>query len=470
MYKENFNLFSDKRILITGGTGSFGKTICKHFLELGINELRIFSRDEKKQDEMRQDFLDDRLSFYIGDIRDYDSIYEACNNVDYIFHAAALKQVPSCEFYPIEAVKTNIIGTENLLKSAIRNGIQKVVLLSTDKAVYPINSMGLTKAMMEKLMLSKSLIAQESHTIFCATRYGNVIGSRGSVIPLFINQIKRNKEITITNPNMTRFMMTLEDAVELVFYAFKEASKGDIFIQKAPACSILNLVDALKDLFSYNQPINIIGTRHGEKLYESLVSKEEKARALDMGKYFRIPPDNRDLNYNKYFIEGNMEIINRILNKDFTPIISNIKKLSNENLIFFYPASLYEHKNHRNLFEAIKLLERNSIKKFKLILTIKESDLEIFSIKNRSNILCIGEVEYLDLLKIYKFVDFLLFPSISESLGLPLLEAKQNNIKIIASNLEYVFDICNPAFVFNPYDSKEIYEKLNIVLKGSKKS
>ncbi len=310
MYKKNFNLFTNKKVLITGGTGSFGKTICKHFLELEIDELRIFSRDEKKQDEMRQDFLDDRLSFYIGDIRDYDSIYEASSNVDYIFHAAALKQVPSCEFHPMEAIKTNVIGTENLLKSAVRNEIKKVVLLSTDKAVYPINSMGLTKAMMEKLMLSKSLINQESQTIFCATRYGNVIGSRGSVIPLFINQIKNNKAITITNPNMTRFMMTLDDAVELVFYAFKEASKGDIFIQKAPACSILNLVDALKDLFSYDKPNKVIGTRHGEKLYESLISSEEKARALEIGEYFRIPPDNRDLNYSKYFFEGNMDISN----------------------------------------------------------------------------------------------------------------------------------------------------------------
>lgn len=308
MNKNDLNLFKGKKVLITGGTGSFGKTICKHFLNQDDIQLRIFSRDEEKQDKMRQEFSDKRLNFYIGDIRDYDSIYEACYEVDFVFHAAALKQVPSCEFYPIEAVKTNIIGTENLIKSSIAQGIKKVVLLSTDKAVYPINSMGLTKAMMEKLMLSKSLLYGKSKTILCATRYGNVMGSRGSVIPLFINQIKNKKSITITNPKMTRFMMSLDDAVDLVIHAFKEASHGDIFVQKAPACSLIDLVTALKKLFSYTKPDKIMGTRHGEKLYESLISKEEMARSIEEGKFYRLPPDNRDLNYEKFFNEGNIEI------------------------------------------------------------------------------------------------------------------------------------------------------------------
>ena len=308
MNKNDLNLFKGKKVLITGGTGSFGKTICRHFLSQDDIQIRIFSRDEKKQDEMRQEFSNKRLSFYIGDIRNYDSVYESCYDVDYIFHAAALKQVPSCEFHPIEAVKTNILGTENLLKASIAQEIKKVVLLSTDKAVYPINSMGLTKAMMEKIMLSKSLLFKECKTIFCATRYGNVMGSRGSVIPLFVNQIKNNKSITITNPRMTRFMMTLDDAVELVIHAFKEASQGDLFVQKAPACTLIDLVSALKQIFSYEKSDKIMGTRHGEKLYESLISKEEMARSYEEGKFFRIPPDNRDLNYEKYFIEGNKEI------------------------------------------------------------------------------------------------------------------------------------------------------------------
>ncbi len=310
MNKNDFNLFKGKKVLITGGTGSFGKTICKHFLKQDDIELRIFSRDEKKQDEMRQYFSDRRLSFYIGDIRNFDSIYEACYEVDYVFHAAALKQVPSCEFYPIEAVKTNVLGTENLLKASISQQIKKVVLLSTDKAVYPINSMGLTKSMMEKIMLSKSLFFKDSKTIFCATRYGNVMGSRGSVIPLFVNQIKNNKSITITNPFMTRFMMTLDDAVDLVMHAFNEASQGNIFVQKAPACTLIDLVKALKQIFSYSRADTIMGTRHGEKLYESLISKEEMARSSEEGKFFRIPPDNRDLNYDKYFNKGNKEIAN----------------------------------------------------------------------------------------------------------------------------------------------------------------
>ena len=308
MLKEDLQLFNNKKVLITGGTGSFGSTVCKHFLKQGVEQIKIFSRDEKKQEEMRRKFSDERLCFYIGDVRDYESISEACHNVDYAFHAAALKQVPSCEFHPIEAVKTNIIGTENLLKASISMGISKVVLLSTDKAVYPINSMGLTKAMMEKIMLSKSLISKGINTTFCATRYGNVMASRGSVIPLFVDQIKNNKNITITNPHMTRFMMSLDDAVELVIYAFKNSSKGDIFVQKAPACSLIDLVTALKQIFSFTKPNKIIGTRHGEKLFESLLSKEEMARSIEEGKFYRIPPDNRNLNYDKYFIEGKEEI------------------------------------------------------------------------------------------------------------------------------------------------------------------
>tara|TARA_A100001388_G_C28771060_1_gene503848 strand:- start:2161 stop:3192 length:1032 start_codon:yes stop_codon:yes gene_type:complete len=328
MNKKDFGLFANKKILITGGTGSFGSTVCKHFLKHDVKEIRVFSRDEKKQDEMRQNFSDHRLCFYIGDVRDYQSILEACNNVDYVFHAAALKQVPSCEFYPMEAVKTNIIGTENLLKASLSEGIRKVVLLSTDKAVYPINSMGLTKAMMEKIMLSKSLLFKDSNTKLCATRYGNVMCSRGSVIPLFVKQIKNNKNITITNPNMTRFMMTLDDAVELVIYAFKEASNGDIFVQKAPACTLIDLVTALKKIFSYKKENKIIGTRHGEKLFESLLSREEIARSIEEGKFYRLPPDNRDINYDKYFIEGNNKISNF---NDYTS--HNTKRLNVDEII-----------------------------------------------------------------------------------------------------------------------------------------
>ena len=308
MKKKENNLLKEKNILITGGTGSFGQTVCKYFLNNGVNQIKIFSRDEKKQDEMRYKFSDNRIIFTIGDIRNYESIYEACYEVDYVFHAAALKQVPSCEFYPMEAVKTNIIGTENLLKSAISHEISKVVLLSTDKAVYPINSMGLTKAIMEKIMLSKSILFKQSKTTFCATRYGNVMGSRGSVIPLFINQIKNNQNITITNPKMTRFIMSLDDAVELVNHAFQFASKGDIFVQKSPACTLQDLATALKELFSYTKPDKIIGTRHGEKLYESLLSKEEMSRSIEEGRYFRLVPDDRDLNYNKYFTEGDENV------------------------------------------------------------------------------------------------------------------------------------------------------------------
>ena len=292
-----------KKFLITGGTGSFGNTVCDYLLKKDIKEIRIFSRDENKQDQMRKRIKDQRVSFFIGDIRDYHAIDESCYDIDYIFHAAALKQVPSCEFHPLEAVKTNILGTENLLKASIRNGVKKVVLLSTDKAVYPINAMGLSKAMMEKLMLSKSII-NNKNTSFCATRYGNVMCSRGSVIPLFVNQIKNNNPITITDPNMTRYLMSLDESVDLVMYAFSEGISGDIFVQKSAACTLRDLVIALKQIFNYEKENCLIGTRHGEKLYESLLSREEMARSQDLGRFYRLPSDNRDINYEKYFEEG----------------------------------------------------------------------------------------------------------------------------------------------------------------------
>lgn len=294
---------SGKRFLITGGTGSFGTTVCEYLLKNDVKEVRIFSRDENKQYRMRRRIKNEKVNFFIGDIRDYDSVLQACKNIDFVFHAAALKQVPSCEFYPLEAVKTNIIGTENLLNAAIKSDIKKVVLLSTDKAVYPINTMGLSKAIMEKLMLAKSL-SNINGTVFCATRYGNVMCSRGSVIPLFINQIINEKPLTITDPYMTRFLMTLEESVNLVMHAFERGSAGDIFVQKSPACTLIDLADALKNIFNYKKDNLIIGTRHGEKLYESLLSREEMARVEDHGKFFRLPPDNRDLDYEKYFNEG----------------------------------------------------------------------------------------------------------------------------------------------------------------------
>ena len=293
----------DKQFLITGGTGSFGRTLCNYLLKNKVKSIKIFSRDENKQYQMRREINDSRVNFFIGDIRNPESILEACNDMDYVFHAAALKQVPSCEFYPLEAVKTNIIGTENLLKAAISSKIRKVVLLSTDKAVYPINAMGISKAMMEKLMLSKALM-NNNKTIFCATRYGNVMCSRGSVIPLFVNQIKNNKPLTITDPEMTRYLMTLDESVDLVMHAFLEGSQGDIFVQKSSACTLQNLVIALKEIFNYEKEIVIIGTRHGEKLYESLLSREEMARVDDLGKFYRLPSDNRSLNYDKFFKEG----------------------------------------------------------------------------------------------------------------------------------------------------------------------
>lgn len=297
--------FKDQTLLITGGTGSFGNAVLNRFLKTDIKEIRIFSRDEKKQDDLRKKYKSDKLKFYIGDVRDYNSIAGACRGVDYIFHAAALKQVPSCEFHPMEAVKTNILGTENVLEAAIQSGVKKVVCLSTDKAVYPINAMGISKAMMEKVMIAKSRQVSQHKIVISGTRYGNVMASRGSVIPLFVDQIAANQEITITDPQMTRFMMTLEDAVDLVLYAFKYAKNGDIFVQKAPAATVEVLAKALFELLKKpNHPIKVIGTRHGEKLYETLLSREEMVSAEDLGEYFRIPPDLRDLNYSKYVDQG----------------------------------------------------------------------------------------------------------------------------------------------------------------------
>lgn len=300
-------MFTDKTLLITGGTGSFGNAVLRRFLNTGLRELRILSRDEKKQDDIRRRHLDPKLKFYIGDVRDYQSVLNAVRGVDYIFHAAALKQVPSCEFHPLEAVKTNVLGTENVVEAAISSGVKRVICLSTDKAVYPINAMGISKAMMEKVAVAKSRTSSE--TVICATRYGNVMASRGSVIPLFVDQIRSGQPITITDPNMTRFMMTLDDAVDLVLYAFENGRPGDIFVQKAPAATIATLVEAIKGLLKVpGHPVNVIGTRHGEKLYEVLLSREEMAAAEDLGDYYRVPPDLRDLNYGKFVEQGEIRI------------------------------------------------------------------------------------------------------------------------------------------------------------------
>lgn len=296
--------FSSKKLLITGGTGSFGKTILNRFVDSDLQEIRVFSRDEKKQDDLRKQINNPKVTFYIGDVRDPRSVDNAMCNIDYVFHAAALKQVPSCEFFPMEAVKTNVLGTENVLEAAIRHKVKKVICLSTDKAVYPINAMGMTKAVMEKVMVARSRNIEEPETILCGTRYGNVMASRGSVIPLFIEQIKEGKPLTITNPEMTRFMMTLDDAVDLVLYAFENGKQGDIFVQKAPAATIEILAKALLCIYNSKREVNIIGTRHGEKLYESLVSKEEMIHATDMGEYFRLPADTRNLNYDQFFTKG----------------------------------------------------------------------------------------------------------------------------------------------------------------------
>ena len=301
-------MFKDKVLLITGGTGSFGNAVLNRFLRSDFAEIRIFSRDEKKQEDMRIALKSDKLKFYIGDVRDYDSVHDALRGVDYVFHAAALKQVPSCEFYPMEAVRTKVLGAENVMRAAIANEVKRCVVLSTDKAVYPINAMGISKAMMEKLMVAKSRLCDPGKTVLSATRYGNVMASRGSVIPLFLQQLQQGKSLTITDPNMTRFLMSLEESVDLVLYAFEHAQPGDIFVQKAPASTVGDLAQAIKELMRSAGDVKVIGTRHGEKLYESLVSREEMARADDLMGYYRIPADSRDLNYDKYFVEGETEI------------------------------------------------------------------------------------------------------------------------------------------------------------------
>jgi UDP-glucose 4-epimerase len=306
-------MFKNKTLLITGGTGSFGNAVLERFLHSDVGEIRIFSRDEKKQEDLRLALNNDKVKFYIGDVRNIDSVQDAMQGVDYVFHAAALKQVPSCEFYPMEAVQTNILGAENVLRAAIANKVERCIVLSTDKAVYPINAMGLSKAMMEKLMVAKSRLsslAKEAKTVVCATRYGNVMGSRGSVIPLFAQQLQAGKALTLTDPNMTRFLMSLDDSVNLVLYAFEHAKPGDIFVQKSPACTMGDLVAAMQTLFSQSGEVQVIGTRHGEKLFETLVSREEMARAQDLGDYYRIPADSRDLNYAKYFSEGELALSN----------------------------------------------------------------------------------------------------------------------------------------------------------------
>lgn len=298
-------MFKGNTLLITGGTGSFGNAVLKRFLNTDIGEIRIFSRDEKKQDDMRQAYKNSKIKYYIGDVRDLASVRNVMHEVDYIFHAAALKQVPSCEFFPLEAVKTNIIGTDNVLTAAIEAGVKKVICLSTDKAAYPINAMGISKAMMEKVFVAKAKAVPADKTLICGTRYGNVMASRGSVIPLFVQQIKSGLSLTVTDPNMTRYLMCLDEAVDLVIFAFKNAKPGDIMVQKAPACTIGDLALALKDLFNASNDIRIIGTRHGEKLYETLLTREEYVNAIDMGGFFRVPADTRDLNYDKYFVDGN---------------------------------------------------------------------------------------------------------------------------------------------------------------------
>ncbi len=301
-------MFKDKNILITGGTGSFGKTLAKKFLNIDVNQIRIFSRDEKKQEDLRLKLSNEKLRFYIGDVRDVKSIRNAMKGVDFVFHAAALKQVPSCEFFPMEAIKTNVIGTENVIEEALNANVKKLVLLSTDKAVYPINAMGMSKAIAEKVLIAKSRELSKYETILCATRYGNVMASRGSVIPLFVDQILNKGEITVTDPHMTRFLMSLDESVELVLHAFKNGVQGDIFVQKSPAAEVIGVANSLKDIFGSSCDIKLIGTRHGEKLYESLISKEEMLNAQENNNFYRLPSDNRSLDYAKYFVQGEKDI------------------------------------------------------------------------------------------------------------------------------------------------------------------
>jgi UDP-glucose 4-epimerase len=341
-------MFNHKTLLITGGTGSFGHEVMKRVLETDIKEIRIFSRDEKKQDDMRRLYRNDKLKFYIGDVRDISSVKNAMYGVDYIFHAAALKQVPSCEFFPLEAAKTNVFGTDNVLTAAIEYKVSKVICLSTDKAAYPINAMGISKALMEKVFVAKSKTVEEDRTLICGTRYGNVMASRGSVIPLFVEQIKEKQPISITDPNMTRFLMSLEEAVELVIYAFEHARSGDILVQKSPASTIGDLAQALKEIFEANNEIKIIGTRHGEKRYETLLTKEEYFVAEDMGDYYRVPADQRDLNYDKYFIHGDHRLSSQEeYNSDNTTRLS-IEEIKEKLLSLEYIRNELGYQGHKN--------------------------------------------------------------------------------------------------------------------------
>lgn len=342
-------MFKDKTLMITGGTGSFGNAVLKRFLNTDIKEIRIFSRDEKKQHDMRKHYKNDKIKFYIGDVRDIGSVKNAMYDVDYIFHAAALKQVPSCEFFPLEAVKTNVLGTDNVLTAAIECGVKKVICLSTDKAAYPINAMGISKAMMEKVFVAKSKTVSPDRTVICGTRYGNVMASRGSVIPLFVEQIKNGQPLTVTNPDMTRFLMSLEEAVELVVFAFQYAQAGDIMVQKAPASTIGDLAQAIKELFNANNEIKIIGTRHGEKQHETLLTKEEYLVAEDLGRFFRVPADTRDLNYDKYFIEGKKELaVQEEYNSSNTEIL-NVEQIKEKLLQLDY---IREELNNFHIDEA----------------------------------------------------------------------------------------------------------------------
>lgn len=352
-------MFKDKVLLITGGTGSFGNAVLNRFIDTDIKEIRVFSRDEKKQDDMRRVIKSDKVKYYIGDVRDLDSINYAMKGVDFVFHAAALKQVPSCEFYPMQAVKTNVEGSDNVFKSCLTNNVKKCILLSTDKAVYPVNAMGISKALAEKAMIARARAANEGDTVFCGTRYGNVMASRGSVIPLFIELMQQGKDLTVTDPNMTRYMMSLEESVDLVLHAFANGEQGDIFVQKAPACTVLELATALKELFDSNVGIKIIGSRHGEKAYETLLTKEEFVKAEDQGNYFRIPSDNRDLNYAKYFTEGegsrrnqeeyNSDNTNRINVEEVKEMLLKLPYIQSELKKF----SVYENKEIKNLAETM---------------------------------------------------------------------------------------------------------------------
>jgi UDP-N-acetylglucosamine 4,6-dehydratase/5-epimerase len=341
-------MFTNKTILITGGTGSFGNAVMKRFLDTNIGEIRIFSRDEKKQDDMRKQYQSEKLKFYIGDVRDLASVKNAMHGVDYVFHAAALKQVPSCEFFPLEAVKTNVIGTDNVLTAAIEYGVEKVICLSTDKAAYPINAMGISKAMMEKVFVAKSRTVSPEKTLICGTRYGNVMASRGSVIPLFIEQIKNGQPLTVTDPNMTRFLMNLEEAVELVIFAFQNAEAGDIMVQKAPASLIGDLAQAVKEVFNADNEIKVIGTRHGEKLYETLLTREEYVVAEDMGGFFRVPADKRDLNYDKYFVDGDEKLSTIDEYNSHNTELLNVEQIKEKLLALDYVQEELEKWNQRS--------------------------------------------------------------------------------------------------------------------------